>query len=393
MGEVESQIRVNLKFFEEDRYLFPDKKLLIFSSDDLHRVILDNLTDANDHTDGTDCNSDVRIDFAQDIVEQARDILLARGKTFTDEEKCEMHFLSWPLTEEEIAQEAIKSEQEQKAMLRVRELWRSTVEKYTPWLEILVQGKMPTPEADFSTIKMRLGVSALSSGETNLPTWTEVCKMKDELQTIANLEVDAGYSGFYADMESNRSCFWSFWLTPPSSPQSWSLLQKWWKEGRYTSQPELWEGEVHWTLDCWPKWGTAKHPVAEIGLKERNSGCEGIFEESVSILTNLLDSHNVTSIEAKSPIAVNPAHAETYTLSESECLAKWNARSLRYRAQHRKNVIVAFLLGRITFDSFVRGLRSAPRIEYLACIRPERGIIAVCPERIAENNSIFADFD
>ncbi|RYY74501.1 MAG: hypothetical protein EOO52_13125 [Gammaproteobacteria bacterium] len=265
MGEVESQTNGDLNFYKNDRYLFPDEELFSLSSDDLRRVILESLTDAHDQTDGTDCNSDVRIDFAQDIIEQARDIVLARGETFTAEEKCEMHFLSWPLTEEEIAQEFIKKEQEQEALLRVRERWQSTVEKYTPWLEILVQGKVPPTEADFSTIKMRLGVSALSSGETSLPTWTEVRRMKEELQSVANLEVEAHYSGKYADMESNRSCFWSFWFTPPLSPQAWSLLQKWWKEGLYTSQPELWADEVHWTLECWPEWGSEMHAVAEMG--------------------------------------------------------------------------------------------------------------------------------
>lgn len=300
MSEFESRMNHGSNFYKENIYLFPDEELISLSSDDLRRLILANLVDAHDQTDGTDCNSDIMIDSAQDIIEQARDILLARGKTFTDEEKCEMHFLSWPLTEEEIAQEAKKNEQEQESRLREMERRRRVVEKYTPWLEILVQGKVPPSETDFSTVKMSLGVSSLIAGETNLPAWTEVCRMKEELQSVANLEVDAHYSGKYADMESNLSCFWSFWFKPPLSPQAWSLLQKWWKEGRFTSQPELWADEVHWTLECWPKWGTAIHQVAEIDGKRQELSYEGVFETSFAKTPNLLESQKpVTFIPSK----------------------------------------------------------------------------------------------
>lgn len=395
MTEFESRMNVESNFYEEDSYLFPDEALLSLSNDDLRRVIRTNLKDGQDQTDGTDFNSDIRIDSAQDIIEQARDILLARGMTFTDDEKCDMRFLSWPLTEEDLAQEAIKKENEKESILRGLERRQSIIEKYNPWIEILVQGKIPPSDADFSDVDMQLGVSGMRSGETKLPTWAEVCRMKEELQKVANLEVDAHYSGNSADKESNLSCFWRFYFKPPLSPEAWLLLQKWWKEGRYTGQPELWVGETHWTLECWPTWGTEIQTVAEIDRKKLNSGYEGDFEDSVSILTNLLESHNLTGIETKNQItaAEMADTAETYTLAESECLARWKGRSLRYRAQHRKNVIVAFLFGRITFHSFVLGLRFAPSVEYLACIRPERGMIAVCPERVASNNSVFADID
>lgn len=305
MSEFEPRMNVESDFYKEKIYLFPDEELLSLSSDDLRQVILANLMDAHDQTDGTDYNSDIRIDSAQDIIEQARDILLARGETFTDEEKCEMPFLSWPLTEEELAQEAIKKEQEQESRVRVNERWQNIIERYKPWLEILVQGKAPPSEADFSTVRMSLGVSSLS-GETNLPTWTEVLRMKEELQSVANLEVDAHYSGTYFDMEGDVSCFWRFHFKPPLSPQAWSLLQKWWKEGRYTGQPELWADEVHWTLECWPEWGTGTLPVLEIDGQKQELGYEGVIDSSFAISPNLLESHQpVTSIPTKmSPLLV-----------------------------------------------------------------------------------------
>lgn len=89
----------------------------------------------------------------------------------------------------------------------------------------------------------------------------------------------------------------------------------------------------------------------------------------------------------------NVVNRENYSLTESESLDKWKARSIRYRMQHRMNVISAFILGKVSFDSFLFGLRFAPSVEYLACIKPVRGMIAVCPERVVSNNSLFVDSD
>ena len=87
----------NIEMTEDDinAYLFPDPELLELDNDELRRYIKNNLRHAKDQTDGTDCMSDVRIDFAQDTIGQARDILLSRGITFSQYEQNELSFLCW----------------------------------------------------------------------------------------------------------------------------------------------------------------------------------------------------------------------------------------------------------------------------------------------------------
>lgn len=71
-----------MKAEDLEHYLFPEPSLLDMSSDDLRGFIVSNLRNAGDMTDGSDPNSDVRIDYAQDTIHQARDILVSRGGTF-----------------------------------------------------------------------------------------------------------------------------------------------------------------------------------------------------------------------------------------------------------------------------------------------------------------------
>lgn len=214
----------------EDAYLFPDRELLGMDNGALRRVISRNLRQANDQTDGSDMDSDVKIDYVQDIIEQARDILVGRGETFSDEEKESMEFLDWPLTEEQKAEKALADAREREAHRRFMEEWDRTIQHYTRWLVPLVHGEHPSPEVDFSGLTVHIGVSSLSSGETRYPCWQQVLLMKEELERIAGMEIQAGYTGFEKDKESGKSCFWSFRFQPPVWPvpclAAWPLGRK-----------------------------------------------------------------------------------------------------------------------------------------------------------------------
>lgn len=86
-----------MKAEDLEHYLFPEPSLLDISSDDLRVFIVSKLRDAVDMTDGSDPNSDVRIDYAQDTIHQARDILISRGETFPLAEQKTLWFLDWSM--------------------------------------------------------------------------------------------------------------------------------------------------------------------------------------------------------------------------------------------------------------------------------------------------------
>lgn len=78
-------------------YLYPKPALLNRSNAELRQLIAERLPGALDMVDGFNGVTDVSIDCARDTIEQARDILIERGESFTDEEKQRMNFLRWSL--------------------------------------------------------------------------------------------------------------------------------------------------------------------------------------------------------------------------------------------------------------------------------------------------------
>lgn len=60
--------------------------------------------------------------------------------------------------------------------------------------------------------------------------------------------------------------------------------------------------------------------------------------------------------------------------------AVWKARPLRFKAQHRWNVLSAFITGDISARACVFGLRFPAAVVHLALKQPQTGIICVCPE-------------
>lgn len=91
--------------YNVDAYEFPDPELLDYSNEALHKLIQSKLPLARDHVDGLGgMHHQLQIDHAQDQIDQARDILIDRGETFSKEEQESLPFLSWPLSVQEKAE-------------------------------------------------------------------------------------------------------------------------------------------------------------------------------------------------------------------------------------------------------------------------------------------------
>ncbi|UXF74717.1 hypothetical protein K7574_21150 (plasmid) [Stenotrophomonas maltophilia] len=89
-----------MKLKQMSAYLFPDDRIHWLGDQALLDLIECNLDDALDMNDGSDFGSDLRIDIAQDYIEQARDLLLSRGHVFSADFKKRLSFIQWPFSSE-----------------------------------------------------------------------------------------------------------------------------------------------------------------------------------------------------------------------------------------------------------------------------------------------------
>ena len=71
--------------------------------------------------------------------------------------------------------------------------------------------------------------------------------------------------------------------------------------------------------------------------------------------------------------------------------AVWKARPLRFKTQHRWNVLSAFITGDISARSLLFGLRYPAAVVHIASKRPRRGMICVCPEAALTNQALLED--
>lgn len=76
-------------------YLFPYPEIKEKQNDALFALINVHLPTATGMVDGTDGTTDVHIDYAQDVIEQARDVLVSRGVEISAELRLKLNFLDW----------------------------------------------------------------------------------------------------------------------------------------------------------------------------------------------------------------------------------------------------------------------------------------------------------
>lgn len=251
----------------QEKYLFPDDAIGTMPRAELLTLIESYLKDAHDMTDGSDYNSDVRIDYAQDMIEQARDALLDGGYIFTAAERARLGFLTWPLTP---AQAAAKVEQDarEQADREAYRAWRESIEaKFSGLLELAMRGEALPPEADFTGLQIDVGWSSWqssASGETTMrPSGADVRKMVETMRARGFADAClAAYTCSRAGVtfDTDPGPAWTINFSVPASAAAWQLLRTWWDEHRIQSAPYVWYHEpgkvparfCHWSLPGWP---------------------------------------------------------------------------------------------------------------------------------------------
>lgn len=87
-------------------YFFPNPEIAEMQNESLFALIDQYLPTAQNMVDGFEPVSDVQIDYAQDNIEQARDVLVARGVAISAELRESLSFLDWRTPAEKAQQRA-----------------------------------------------------------------------------------------------------------------------------------------------------------------------------------------------------------------------------------------------------------------------------------------------
>lgn len=216
----------NAKHEIDRTYLFPEPSLAWKSNSSLLDLIASNLAAANDQTDGTDPNSDVRIDHAMDICEQARDILPTRDHAFTEADREQMSFLDWPLTPE---QQAEKDRLDELAAVALK-LAQSRAEAQREDMRSIVRALLrdeELPGVDVSGIRLEIGDATIGRGFA--VSGRAVLSMVEKVKTITGSEPRIAYccSAIGITFAEDPKPGWLFEFPLSKQPDLWTLIKEW----------------------------------------------------------------------------------------------------------------------------------------------------------------------
>ena len=258
---------------ELDAYLFPEPELRACTDEQLYALIRENLPDATAEPDGTDLVSDVAIDHAQDLIEQARDLLLSRGAVISPQLRATLRFLSWPLSPDKTAANQARQLREiEEDQLRREHAAKLGVEIIQAIRTVMDGGQVPAA-LSLEGVTVEVGwCSRTSDGvrRTISPSGAEVVCMRDALIAAGCTQCRlSGASQGGVPFEDAPTPEWGLSFSVPLTRDAWDLLKQWWQEGRYSFAPHVWlhRREIgdpdffwHWSLrDCWPAQAPAWH--------------------------------------------------------------------------------------------------------------------------------------
>ena len=224
----------------DDSYLFPMPSLKKSTSEELLAFIAENMADAHDQTDGTDMNSDVRIDHAQDTIEQARDILLKRGHSFNQEDREQMAFLRWPLTPEEQAEkdrrDAIEAEQRKIAWAKA-EVQRTELRDI---VSALIRGE-ELSGVEVDRLQFNIGDASIR-GHFSI-SGAEVLTMAEKLRAITGNEPKVAYccSAPGIAFADDPAPGWGLYFYLTKQPELWALLKEWMGRPNFYVHASVWD--------------------------------------------------------------------------------------------------------------------------------------------------------
>ncbi|MBA1280329.1 hypothetical protein [Stutzerimonas stutzeri] len=225
-------------FYKDDAYEFPDPELLSYSNEALRKLIQRELPMAVDHVDGLGgMNHGVQIDHAQDLIDQARDILLDRGETFSQEDRESMPFLSWPLSPEEKAEKEAQLRRELAANAAAAARREVVLNKAMEIAKAAMAGSLESdPEAvrGITLVISRSSWTRIQGVDTTEgPSGSEVKELIARLRALGATSADLGSWGcskIGVGFDDDPEPAWRVRMELPRHSEVWSFLREWHNE-------------------------------------------------------------------------------------------------------------------------------------------------------------------
>jgi len=238
-------------FYKGAAYEFQDEDLLDYSVDQLQALIRKKLPLATYQIDGLGGIDQVRVDHAQDLIDQARDLLLDMGVSFTQAEIEELDFLIWPLTEAELIEQETQQREEAAERVRLAALRKQVEARSLAVTQDAIDGKLSKQPAAVEGIKLVLGRTGLSysNGQMhpNGPAGIDVLTLVDQLQAIGVTDArlrsyTCSRAGLQFDTDPVPS--WKIEMRLPVNPLVWLFLWAWYEQHQVSQCPTI---ETDWT--------------------------------------------------------------------------------------------------------------------------------------------------
>ena len=238
------------RFYKADAYEFPNADLLEYSSAGLRSLISKELPTAQYQIDGLGGITQVHVDYAQDLIEQARDLLLDRGESFTTEEVDALSFLTWPLSEAEQAEHDARLLRE----AAKRELTYSRLKLVrSRGLEIAreaMQGRLKADSPEVHGVALVIGRSGHSFVDGKIttigPNGVEVLAVVAQLHALGVNSAKLGgwsCSKVGVTFETDPIPSWSVRMDLPTQAQVWAFLIQWYTDHNIHQTPYI---EIDW---------------------------------------------------------------------------------------------------------------------------------------------------
>lgn len=236
--------------YKGDAYEFQDEDLLEYSVEQLQALIRNKLPLATYQIDGLGGIDQVRVDHAQDLIDQARDLLLDKGMSFTQAEIEELEFLTWPLTESERLERETQQLAEAAERVRLAALRKQVEARSLAITQDAIDGKLANQPIVVQAIKLVLSRSghSFSNGEIypSGPSGSEVLSLVDQLKAIGVTDVrlrsyTCSRVGVQFDTDPVPS--WKIEMLLPVDPLVWLFLWSWYELHRVSESPTI---ETDW---------------------------------------------------------------------------------------------------------------------------------------------------
>ncbi|WP_122378086.1 hypothetical protein [Pseudomonas cannabina] len=238
------------RFYRLEKYEFPDEKLLSYCPDQLRALIGSRLETAQYRVDGLEGITPVMVDYAQDLIEQARDLLLDLGESFTEQQISDLSLLTWPLSVEEQEKHdtylAKLQVDRDEAYLRLKKIRRQGLDAAEAAMSGLALDSSLT-ESKVSLVIGRTGHSYFDGRlVTQGPTGLQVLAL---VQHLHGRGIESAQLRSYScseighTFETDPIPNWSVEMDLPTQVDVWAYLIKWYEEHLISDVPKV---EILW---------------------------------------------------------------------------------------------------------------------------------------------------